>query len=165
MNLPKIASNSTNSAGISSDGKIYVWGSTRFGLVWGRNDRGDREYETTPQELMMIQEDQERATKGIDFGRVPDESKEERSSSSNDEEESSSQEIIPNNSDDSYDSSRDSVNLEDVDINEYSATTLSMGLYHAVALLSEKDIPPEFTPILANRGISCVCDGNCLWEK
>jgi hypothetical protein len=50
------------------------------------------------------------------------------------------------------DEKSDSSDLEDldqIDLSEYSAKTISIGAYHAVALLGEKDIHDDFNPISA----------------
>jgi alpha-tubulin suppressor-like RCC1 family protein len=44
-----LAANSNNSAAISEDGKIYVWGARRFGLVADANNIGKGyDYQSTP---------------------------------------------------------------------------------------------------------------------
>jgi alpha-tubulin suppressor-like RCC1 family protein len=53
MKLRKLATNSTNSAGISETGNIYVWGSTKFGLIINDDTKSSKEYETTPQLLKL----------------------------------------------------------------------------------------------------------------
>ena len=52
IKLRTLGTNQTNSAAISEDGKIYVWGLKKFGLV--PDNKGSKsQYQTIPQELKL----------------------------------------------------------------------------------------------------------------
>lgn len=135
----KLATNSTNSAAISETGSIYVWGSTRFGLILSEGTGTSKEYETTPQLLKLGKnyDGKKRATKGLDFQSVALPGKD--------------GDIIKN-SEESIEDNKSNLLEDDIDhfeLSEYCATAISLGSYHAVALLVEKDIQTDFNPIAA----------------
>lgn len=102
---------------------------------------------------------EERATKGIDFGQKDDQppqysralsrkfTKDFKNSKKN------SRNIIK--SDSESDESKEDTNEvnEEYDLSQFSARTVAMGTYHAIALLGERDLNLEFNPIIACVGL------------
>lgn len=123
MRLRTLAANSNNSAAISEAGDIYVWGSRRFGLIADEKGNSLSKYQPTPQILDLCPPKQERATKDLHFRRGRDEDSEGDIIDNSGEEESGNE-----GSDD------------ELDLTEYSARTVSMGKYHAMAVLKERDL-------------------------
>lgn len=53
MNKRTLGINATNSAAISDDGKVFVWGFKRFGLIPDDGKGSKTTYQSTPQELKL----------------------------------------------------------------------------------------------------------------
>jgi len=141
-----LATNSNNSAAISEDGKIYVWGSRRFGLVADGNNLGTGyEYQATPQEIIIGKQKKDvvRATKGKELFN------EESSAQGYDSQEDSDDYI----SQESYVDEPGRRNIRALDPDRYSACSISFGAFKAMAILVEKHLEIDFKPILPCRNM------------